>query len=146
MKLYEVIAKLESRRNAKLMFKLPTGKFVPENFHVTEIQEVTKKVFYCNQTNGSENSVVFQLWVYTDQEHRINAEKLYKIIHASDFRHDTDVYIEHDEITLGKYGVENIQEKEGYLIFELTKIAATCADPFFCVKQEKASCSGKGCC
>lgn len=146
MKLYEICAKLDNHKKSKLMFKLPCGKFIPEHFHVTEIQEISKKVFYCNQTSGTENSVNFQLWVYTDEEHRIDAAKLLKIINKSNFRTDTDVFIEHDEITLGKYGIENLIEKDGYLIFELFKVSATCADPYFCLKQEKTSCSGAGCC
>jgi len=150
MKLYEICAKLDMSKDAKLLFKLPSGDLIPEHFHVTEIQSITKNVFYCNQTTSVEESTNFQLWVYTDEDHRITAKKLLNIISKSNFMTDKDVYIEHDEITLGRYAIDNIESKEGYLIFKLEKVRATCADPAYCLREKKANeascCAGKGCC
>src|ERR1700744_708350 len=87
-------------------FLLPTGEFVPESFHVTEVGLITKNFIDCGGTVRNEKVVNFQLWNANDTEHRLKPKKLLSIIALSEKTlgiEDLDIEVEYQTGTIGKY-------------------------------------------
>lgn len=106
MKLSQVKALLPTLDN--VAFKLESGIFVPEHFHVTEIGMVTKKFIDCGGTIRNEKTVNFQLWDADDYEHRLKPGKLLNIIALSEKQlgiEDAEVEVEYQSDTIGKYAL-----------------------------------------
>lgn len=90
-------------------FQLPSGEFVPKHFHVTEVGKVEKNFIDCGGTIRNESVVNFQLWFSTDEDHRLGAEKLLKIIQLSEDKiglQDAEIEVEYQSDTIGKYGLK----------------------------------------
>lgn len=90
-------------------FQLPTGLFVPEYFHVTEVGLVTKHFIDCGGTERIEKVVNFQLWDANDFEHRLKPQKLLNIIALSESRlgiGDLEIEVEYQSDTIGKYALD----------------------------------------
>ena len=64
-------------------FILPSGQFVPQHFHVTEVGMITKNFIDCGGTVRNEKVVNFQLWEANDFDHRLAPQKLKNIIELS---------------------------------------------------------------
>ncbi len=89
-------------------FTLPDGSVVPVHYHVTEVGQITKNFIDCGGTVRQEKKVNFQLWEANDTDHRLAAQKLLKIISLSEKAlniEDTEVEVEYQTTTIGKYGV-----------------------------------------
>lgn len=89
-------------------FKLPTGAYVPEHFHVTEVGLITKHFIDCGGTERLEKVVNFQLWNANDTEHRLKPQKLSNIITLSENKlgiGDLEIEVEYQTETIGKYGL-----------------------------------------
>jgi hypothetical protein len=87
-------------------FLLPTGEFVPESFHVTEVGLITKNFIDCGGTVRNEKVANFQLWNANDTEHRLKPRKLLSIIALSEKTlgiEDLDIEVEYQIDTIGKY-------------------------------------------
>jgi len=90
-------------------FLLPDGKYVPENFHVTEVGMVTKHFIDCGGTERFEKAANFQLWDAQDYDHRLKPGKLMKIIELSQTKlglEDLEIEVEYQSDTIGKYGLD----------------------------------------
>ena len=90
-------------------FELPNGTMVPVHYHITEVGQSTKNFIDCGGTVRQEKKVSFQLWEANDTDHRLAAQKLLKIIDLSERAlniEDTEVEVEYQTTTIGKYGVE----------------------------------------
>ena len=105
MKLSEIKSTLGNLEEVK--FQLPTGDFVPEHFHVTEVGIITRNFIDCGGTMRNEKSVNFQLWEAGDYDHRIGAKKLHDIITLSEDKlgidENLEVEVEYQGTTIGKY-------------------------------------------
>ncbi len=104
MKLSQIKSDLASAEAVN--FKLPTGEYVPENFHVTEVGLVTKHFIDCGGTERLEKVVNFQLWDANDFEHRLKPQKLLNIISLSERKlgiGDLEIEVEYQAETIGKY-------------------------------------------
>lgn len=89
-------------------FRLPSGAYVPENFHVTEIGVVTRHFIDCGGTERLEKVVNFQLFDANDFEHRLKPQKLIKIITLSEDKlgiGDLEIEVEYQSDTISKYGL-----------------------------------------
>jgi hypothetical protein len=89
-------------------FRLPSGAYVPEHFHVTEIGLVTRHFIDCGGTERLEKVVNFQLFDANDYEHRLKPEKLIKIITLSEDKLgicDLEIEVEYQSETISKYGL-----------------------------------------
>lgn len=92
-------------------FELPNGKYVPENFHVTEVGLITKNFIDCGGVVRKETVVNFQLWDANDYEHRLKPAKLLHIIGLSEKvlfgneieNQDFEIELEYQDTTIGKY-------------------------------------------
>ena len=90
-------------------FQLPSGEFIPEHFHVTEIGLVTKHFIDCGGTERIEKVANFQLWNANDFEHRLKPRKLLNIISLAQRKlslGDLEIEVEYQTDTIGKYGLE----------------------------------------
>lgn len=140
-------------------FKLPTGAFVPENFHVTEVGIVTKHFIDCGGTERLEKVVNFQLFDANDFEHRLKPQKLLKIITLSEEKlgiGDLEIEVEYQSDTISKYGL-HFNGKDFVLVPKQTACLASDACGIPPAKQkvqlaevaaDKQSCCtpGSGCC
>lgn len=140
-------------------FKLPTGAYVPENFHVTEVGLVTRHFIDCGGTIRLEKVVNFQLFDANDFEHRLKPQKLSKIIGMSEELlgiGDLEIEVEYQSETIGKYGL-HFNGKDFVLVPKQTACLASdaCGIPSVKSKVQMAelqtvpsnSCTpGGGCC
>ncbi len=139
-------------------FIQPNGAFVPKHFHITEAGLVTKHFIDCGGTVRKEKNTSLQLWTAQDTEHRLEAEKLLKIlsIYEKNFgSEDNEIEVEYQADTIGKYGVE-FQDNSFILTTKQTNCLAkdNCGIPTEKKKvalaeltSEKSCCTpGGGCC
>ena len=106
MKLSEIKEILPTLDNVE--FQLENGTFVPEHFHVTEVGQINKKFIDCGGVIRDEKVINFQLWYSVDEDHRLEAEKLRKIIALSEEKlhlEDAEIEVEYQENTIGKFGL-----------------------------------------
>lgn len=106
MKLSQVKTLLPTLEN--VAFKLESGTFVPEHFHVTEVGIVTKHFIDCGGKIRNEKTVNFQLWNADDFDHRLKPSKLLHIIELSEKQlgiEDAEVEVEYQSDTIGKYAL-----------------------------------------
>lgn len=140
-------------------FRLPSGAYVPENFHVTEIGIVTRHFIDCGGTERLEKVVNFQLFDANDYEHRLKPQKLIKIIALSEDKlgiGDLEIEVEYQSETISKYGL-HFSGKDFQLVPKHTACLASDACGIPPVKQkvqltelqktnENCCTPGGGCC
>ncbi|HRH35284.1 MAG TPA: DUF6428 family protein [Catalimonadaceae bacterium] len=150
MKLSEFKNHLETVTTVNLV--QPDGQIVPPHFHITEVGLVTKHFIDCGGTVRLEKAANFQVWVADDEDHRLEPQKLLRIIGLSAklFENDDiDVEVEYQTDTVGKFGLDF-----NGLNFVLTAKQTACLAQEECgvpqaieTELEKACCSpGGGCC
>ncbi len=156
MKLSEIKRHLATAET--INFRLPSGAYVPENFHVTEIGLVTRHFIDCGGTERLEKVVNFQLFDANDFEHRLKPQKLIKIITLSEDKlgiGDFEIEVEYQSETISKYGL-HFSGKDFQLVPKHTACLASDACGIPTVKQKvqlielqktKERCTpGAGCC
>lgn len=126
-----------------IVFELWNGEQVPSHYHITEIGAVSKKFIDCGGEIRHEESISFQLRTADDTDHRLEADTMIAIIQLFENNissHDAQIQIEYQWKTIGKYGLERIDEK-----FILMPTMTDCLAKDTCWVSEK-SCFGGGCC
>lgn len=106
MTLSELKQQLEQLKT--LSFLLPDNTFVPSHFHITEAGLVTKNFIDCGGTIRSTSTIYLQLWTANDYQHRLEPEKLLKILDMAQplfGNEDLEVNIEYQSATIGIYGL-----------------------------------------
>ena len=112
-------------QSQELTFTLPNGEPIPSHFHITEVGLITKNFIDCGGTVRSTKIISFQVWVANDTEHRLEPQKLLKIISSADYlfeNEDYEIEVEYDSLmsaenqhllshsgtwqTIGRYGIE----------------------------------------
>lgn len=157
MKLSEFKANLKGM--TIVSFQLPDGSTVPAHFHITEVGHIQKRFIDCGGTTRLEDRVCFQLWEAEDFDHRLQADKLMKIIELSERTlnlPDEEIEVEYQGSTIGKY-----QLAWNGISFELLSTTTACLAEDKCgippAKQKlklveltpsaKSTCTpGGGCC
>jgi len=144
------------KEKTKIAFQLKDGSLVPSHFHVTEVGKVHRHFIDCGGVEREETVVNFQLWNADDYDHRLHPEKLLAIIELSQEKlhiPDTEIEVEYQSDTIGKYGLEHVNEN-----FVLTTKQTACLAQDACGIPEKKpkikfsdlqanSCApGSGCC
>ena len=107
MKLSEVKSVLQNLQT--IGFQLPDQSLVPSHFHVTEVGEITKRFIDCGGTVRKETVVNFQLWNANDYDHRLQPEKLLKIIESAEKTlaiDDNEIEVEYQGETIQKFGLD----------------------------------------
>lgn len=143
---------------SEVNFQLANGEAVPAHFHVTEVGMIHKHFIDCGGTIRNEKAVNFQLWYAGDEDHRLSASKLLKIIQLSEEQlqmEDAEVEVEYQAETIGKY---NLAFKEGVFLLENKQTAClatdACGNPPEKIKrnlsslpvQQNTCAPGSGCC
>jgi hypothetical protein len=138
-------------------FELQDGTMVPENFHVTEVGEVTKHFIDCGGTVRNEKVANFQLWDANDFDHRLKPQKLLNIIELSENvlgMEDLEIEVEYQLNTIGKFDLD-FDGKNFVLVSKKTACLASdaCGIPQEKMKvslseiQNQNTCKpGGGCC
>ena len=106
MKLSE-LKKITSKA-LKIGFELPNGKPVPAHFHVTEVGSSVKRFIDCSGKLRTKETIVLQLWSADDYNHRLNPDKLLKILELSEAKlklQDLEVEVEYQSETLSIYSL-----------------------------------------
>lgn len=91
-----------------LSFMLPDNTFVPNHFHITEAGLVTKNFIDCGGTIRTAMTISLQLWTANDYSHRLEPQKLLKILDMARplfGNDDLEVNIEYQSATIGIYGL-----------------------------------------
>src|SRR5690606_39321042 len=103
--------------------------------HVTEVGQISKKFIDCGGTIRDEKAVNFQLWYSTDNDHRLEAEKLKKIIALSEDKlglEDAEIEVEYQQGTIGKF-ILNFYSRE----IVITATSTSCPDEYSCGDHQK---------
>jgi hypothetical protein len=93
----------------RLDFVLQNGKKVPSHFHITEVGVTTKQFTDCGNTFRTDKKITFQLWSSIDLYHRLQPQKVLKIINSVEENLESDdleIEIEYQQETVGKFGLE----------------------------------------
>ena len=135
---------------AQLRFVLPNGEFVPSHFHITEAGLITKNYVDCGGTSRSEKYISLQLWTADDYEHRLQPDKLNKIIAIYENlfgNEDLDVEMEYQSETIGRYGIE-FKNREFLLTNKFTDCLAKdgCGIPSQKAKIKLSELQSSSCC
>lgn len=91
---------------SQVNFIQPNGTFVPRHFHITEAGLTTKHFIDCGGTVRIEKVISFQVWTANDYEHRLEPQKLMKIISTAEplFKgEDLEVEIEYQTETISRF-------------------------------------------
>ena len=90
-------------------FVQANGAFVPGHFHITEAGLTTKHFIDCGGTVRTEKTISLQLWVANDLSHKLEPQKLQKIISLSENlfgNEDLEMEVEYQTETISRYGLE----------------------------------------
>lgn len=107
MKLSELKQQLE--KLSTVQFLLPDNTFVPNHFHITEAGVTTKNFIDCGGTVRTTKNITLQLWTADDFQHRLEPQKLLKILDIAEplfNNEDLDVVIEYQSATIGIYNLD----------------------------------------
>ena len=143
---------------SQLNFVQPNGTYVPKHFHITEAGLTTKHFIDCGGTVRTDKTINFQVWVAQDTTHRLEPNKLQKIISLSEKlfgNEDLEIEVEYQTETIGRYGLDIDGEN-----FLLTAKETDCLAKDNCgvseakqklelaeLQTEKSCCTpGGGCC
>ena len=127
-------------------FQLPNGDFVPPHFHITEVGMVHKHFIDCGGTERKESVVNFQLWSSDDIQHRLDPQKVIQIIGLCQQRIglvDTEIEVEHQGETIGKYGLEL---SEGKFLLSCTQTDCLAKDKCGIREQSETTQNTSSCC
>jgi hypothetical protein len=139
----------------ELLFVLPAGHFVPRHFHITEVGLHTRHFLDCGGVERKQLTVVMQLWVANDYEHRLQPGKLLQIIRQTEAMwsgSNPEVEIEYQGQTIERYAVDIRGEH-----FHLQPLQTACLAPDQCgvdgqqkefqaVTKTSVCKPGSGCC
>ena len=143
MKLHELRSILESHPGAPVRFTLPDGDQIPAQFHVTEVGYVSKKFIDCGGETGAAETCVLQTWVGDDEDHRLTAGKLAKILALGRRvlpNEDFDVEVEYDGCVISQYPVVAARRAGEHLEFSLGRKSTHCLARERRHAQRKSAC------
>lgn len=112
MKLSEFKSILEI--SSSIDFYLPNGQMIPGHFHITEVGLSVKNFTDCGSTFRIQKTATLQLWTSTDFWNRLDPKMIVSIINNTDkiFEgEDLDIEIEYQQETIGKFGLDFINDK-----------------------------------
>ena len=119
-----------------LKFQLPNGQFVPANFHITEVGNVTRNYMDCGGLLREENKLNLQLWVASDTDHRLKPNSVLNILQLAEKQlgySNLELEVEYQRSTVGRYKLAF----DG-AVFQLINTQTACLAPDQCsIPQEK---------
>jgi hypothetical protein len=156
MKLSDFTSLLARHENLPFKLLLPGGGEVPQSFHVTEVGHVNKQFVDCGERYHQSNTVQLQAWVGEDEDHRLAAGKLTKILakaartllppEAEEF----PVEIEYENLELTQFRIAGCDVLDGAVVLRLESKHTDCLAKDRCLTPAAAaaasSCCGAGKC
>lgn len=137
---------LEANSDSSLHIMLPSGEFVPDHFHVTEVGRVQKTFIDCGGTRRESVSCLLQTWTAHDVEHRLVAGKLSMILKLAEKvlgSDDLPVEVEYGADVASQYAVADVEVTPKGLLFVLVGKQTDCLARDKCGVGE---CTTSGCC
>lgn len=135
MTVNQLLQVLEKSAESSLHIMLPTGEFVPDHFHVTEVGRVQKRFVDCGGTRREMVSCVIQVWTANDTHHRLPAGKLATIFQAARPVLETEelpVELEYGADVAALYHLANVEITPRGLLFVLAGKQTECLAPDRC--------------
>ena len=89
-----------------LKFQLPDSHFVPAHFHIAEVGNLTRNYIDCGGIVRQENKLSIQLWVASDNDHRLKPDKVLDILKLAEKQFELsniDVEVEYQQSTIGRF-------------------------------------------
>ena len=151
MKLYEFVNILRSSGDKEIIIRKTPLDIVPQNFHITEIGNVSKDFVDCGGVRRKLEYCAMQVWVADDINHRLKASKLLGILEKGlEFIDENNIVnFEIQENTISLYELFGVTVgNNGTICLEVAKKQTNCLAPDKCgINLNKIeSCSRKGCC
>lgn len=154
------VFKAHLRRNPEqpVGFVFDDGEFIPASFHVTEVGHVAKNFIDCGGTVRNVSSVQLQVWIGNDEDHRLTAGKLAKIIDLAQPlipSDDLEVEIEYENCVISQYTVDDVSAADGRVVFQLGDKHTDCLAKEACgiataarpgASASAGCCGGSDCC
>lgn len=133
---------LDDHKEAALYIMLPSGEFVPNHFHITEVGRIQKTFVDCGGTHREIVSCLLQAWTAHDVEHRLVAGKLVKILKLGEKvlgSDDLPVEVEYGDVA-SQYAVTDVEVTPKGLLFILAGKRTDCLAPDKCGVSKCKSC------
>jgi hypothetical protein len=143
MNVRELLGVLAAHPGVRMHLMLPDKSFVPAHFHITEVGRVQKDFIDCGGTVRSATSCLLQVWVANDLDHRIESNKLAKIIEIAAPLLQSDalpVEVEYEDAVVSQYPLAAAEPTPAGLLFHLGDKHTACLAP------DKCGVGGTGCC
>ena len=142
---------LSGHAEAAVGFVFDDGEFIPGHFHVTEIGHVTKNFIDCGGTRRTSSHVQLQVWLANDEDHRLTAGKLARILELAEPlipANELEVEVEYEGCVISQYTVDGAELKDGQIVFRLGDKHTACLAKEACgIDAAGSGKSGRsGCC
>lgn len=157
MNLADLKSTLLAQPHASLAFTLPDGSAIPAQYHVTEVGHVAKRFIDCGGTVRRADTIQLQLWLGRDEDHRLSAGKLAKIIAlAGDIvpSESLEVEVEYEADTISQYRIASAAVEGAAIVLTLegkhtdclAKEACGCGPAEPATSASACGCAPGGCC
>lgn len=146
MNVQQLHSVLEKNSEASLRFQLPSGDFIPDHFHVTEVGRVDKDFIDCGGTRRRATTCLLQTWTANDVDHRLESGKLAKILKLAEpvlQSVELPVEIEYGPDVAAQYHLSDVEVGSCTLTFVLVGKQTDCLAKDKCGISE---CNSSGCC
>ena len=131
-------------------FVFDDGESIPGHFHVTEVGHVAKNFIDCGGTVRNVAHVQLQVWLGNDDDHRLIAGKLSKIIALANSlipSDDLDVEVEYEDCVISQYTLVDASVADGKIVFQLGDKHTDCLAKEACgIEAAGTAKAGSGCC
>ena len=147
MKVSQLSEILEVNSDSSLRFVLPSGNYVPDHFHVTEVGRIDKNFIDCGGTRRQASACSLQVWSATDLDHRLTAGKLAKIIKLAEpilASSELPVEVEYGPDVAAQYQIDAVVKHGNQLIVSLAGKQTDCLAKDKCGVEP--GCCAPGCC
>lgn len=151
---HSLISALRDHPNAGLQVILPDDDIVPAHFHVTEVGRVQKDFIDCGGTARSTTHCQLQLLVADDVDHRLKADRLDRIMTASEpvlRGDDLPIVVEHEDCRTIAFLLQEITATDEQITFRLALPHPACLAADQCglspdTPESNCCTASSGCC
>ncbi|MDB4286076.1 DUF6428 family protein [bacterium] len=134
MKTSKVLTLLKENSQKELRFEYQSGKFVPQNFHITEVKNIKIDSVDCGGNAHYEEQTVVQLWSDPKEvvERAMTAGKadaiFNKVNETRTINLHTKLWIEYGDVDLptSNYQIDNVLEDADSITLQLFVPATSC--------------------
>ena len=141
---------LSAKSDKELWFEYQEGKFIPAEYHITEVKNVSIESVDCGGNEHSEKQTVVQLWspLYQETGPRLLAEKALKIFDVVNqkrpLQKETPIFFEYGNrnTPTSVYMVDKVVEDSARVILQMSVPPTVCKPKLTLTTEAQAA----GCC